>query len=109
MYLNIENLKKHDYNVDYIITHDIPTYIGNKLSDYFEPDNFTEFLDEEILRKVCFKRWFAGHYHVDWHYCIEKCLNDNSLKETPKGVLEESPRYLSGFDIVYDKIEDLWR
>lgn len=88
---------------DYIITHDIPTYIGNKLSPYFEPDDFTEFLDEEIFRKAYFCRWFAGHYHVNEAYQVLKYMDNNDVKLI-QNLLEERPCYPVCFNILYDEI-----
>lgn len=64
----LENLKKYDMNVDYIVTHALPTsqlhlcaaelgfdMLGDKLTDYLET----------IEQQVNFKRWFCGHYHTD--------------------------------------------
>ncbi|WP_418583525.1 hypothetical protein [Holdemanella porci] len=99
----IENLKRENYCVDYIITHDIPTYIGNKLSPYFEPDDFTEFLDEEIFRKAHFHRWFSGHYHVDRLYHTLKYKDNNDVKII-QTLLEERESYFTYFNILYNGI-----
>lgn len=103
----IRNLEKENYIVDYIITHDIPTYIGKKLSPYFEPDDFTEFLDYEILRKTHFDHWYAGHYHVDWDFRLAKYCTDGRLNERDFIVLEEEPQYFPDFSILYETIRQL--
>jgi len=64
----LKNLEKNNWNVDYIVTHTAPSNIisileenheiynkKNELSDYFE----------QISKKVKFKKWFFGHYHLD--------------------------------------------
>lgn len=59
----IKNLKKHNNQVDFIVTHCCASstqellrhgvYKSDRLTDYFET----------IRQKVTFKKWFFGHYH----------------------------------------------
>lgn len=60
------NLKKHDWKVDYVITHDAPTHIAEKLiyTPDREPDEFTDWL-ENIAENLEFNQWFFGHHHQD--------------------------------------------
>ena len=65
----LDNLKKVDYKVDYVITHCLPTevqamysigeYKKDKLTNYFES------LLQDRENKLEFKKWFSGHYHED--------------------------------------------
>jgi hypothetical protein len=65
-YLNAENnLAKHDYTVDCIISHCAPTSILSKISRYFNNDELTDFLEESVKVKCKYRKWFFGHYHVD--------------------------------------------
>ena len=61
----IENLKKHDWKVDYILTHSpsasVIALLGQGL---YEQDILTEYL-EEIRCKTEYKRMFSGHMHVN--------------------------------------------
>lgn len=61
-----ETLKKCGYKTDYVITHTVPEsviyYIGHvpdshdaELTGYFE----------WLYRKLEFKKWFAGHFHIN--------------------------------------------
>lgn len=67
-----ETLKQHGYEVDYVLTHNVPQsvihYLGLKpdlhdaeLTGYFE----------WLYGELKFKKWFAGHYHVN------KLIKDN--------------------------------
>ena len=59
----IENLKKVNFKVDYIISHCCPTNIQALLSDgTYQKDYLTEYL-QKISEKCQFKKWFFGHYH----------------------------------------------
>ena len=59
----IENLKRIEYNVDYIITHCAPTNIQTIIGgESYNKDYLTEYL-QEIYEKVNFKKWYFGHYH----------------------------------------------
>ncbi len=65
-----KNLATNDYQVDYIITHTVPSSVkrlmGYEVSENGEEDSkFTNFLDDEIRTKVAYKRWFAGHFHIN--------------------------------------------
>lgn len=64
-----KNLALHDYKVDYIITHTLPSSVkllmGYEVSQEHEEDaDFTDFLDE-VREKTSYKRWFAGHFHMN--------------------------------------------
>lgn len=59
----LKNLKKHNFQVDYIISHCAPTSIHATMG-YNEPDMLNDYL-QQIADKVQFKQWFFGHYHDD--------------------------------------------
>ena len=58
------NLRKHDYTVDYIITHCCATSTQNELGGrgIYKPDKETDYL-EFVKNYTNFKKWFLGHYH----------------------------------------------
>ncbi len=63
----VDNLYRHDLQVDYIITHECPTKVKDLLEERI--DNFnamTAFLDE-LGRQVTYKHWFFGNMHQDKH------------------------------------------
>lgn len=69
----LKNLEEVGNNVDYIITHTAPSetvyYLSTLRSlgiknDVVEELPLTHFLDE-IQRKVTYKHWYFGHFHVD--------------------------------------------
>ncbi|MCR5237802.1 MAG: metallophosphoesterase [Lachnospiraceae bacterium] len=57
------NLRAHDYTVDYIVTHCCSTstqaFLGGSL---YKPDRETDYL-EFIKNHTSYKKWFFGHYH----------------------------------------------
>lgn len=59
----LDNLEKHDFAVDFIVTHccstSTQTLIGGS---FYKPDRETDYL-EFIKNNVKFKKWFFGHYH----------------------------------------------
>ena len=58
-----KNLSKHDYQVDFIITHCCATSTQFLLSGgMFKNDILTDYL-EEIRQKTIFGKWMFGHYH----------------------------------------------
>lgn len=59
----IENLKKVNSKVDYVISHCCPTNVQALLSDgTYQKDYLTEYF-QKISEKCEFKKWFFGHYH----------------------------------------------
>ena len=60
-----ENLKLNDWNVDYIITHSLPSGIVTQcFNEVCSPDALTDYLSI-IDKKTEFKKWYTGHYHMD--------------------------------------------
>ncbi len=60
-----ENLKKADNQVDYIITHCLPSTLQDIVTEgKFPFDPLTEYL-EALRMKVKYKHWYTGHYHID--------------------------------------------
>lgn len=61
----IRNLEKHNWEVDYIITHTPPAstiaLLGNGC---YEQDRLTKYL-EDIKNKTTYKKMFSGHMHED--------------------------------------------
>lgn len=61
----INNLEKHNWEIDYIITHSPPASVIALLGHgLYEQDILTKYL-EEIRCKTDYKRWLAGHMHED--------------------------------------------
>lgn len=64
----MNNLQKHEFKVDYIITHccatSIQNVLGEGLGHLYETDILTDYFDM-LEKKVAYKQWFFGHYHMD--------------------------------------------
>lgn len=61
----LANLKAHNNQVDYIITHCLPTtYQDIVKRGEFPADRATDYL-ETISQTVAYKHWYSGHYHVN--------------------------------------------
>ena len=55
-----ENFKKHDYKIDYILTHKyerVPAETGH----FGELEELIQFINKNVQ----FKKWYAGHYHLN--------------------------------------------
>ncbi len=61
-----DNLCKHNYTVDYIITHccSTRTQIVMGVQDLYPADAMTDYL-EYIKNYANYEKWFFGHYHMD--------------------------------------------
>lgn len=69
----LANLAAHDNKVDYIITHDAPEIVAQRLIRYSGDwsrrlDEYEKWLQENIADKVEFKMWFHGHHHIDYEF-----------------------------------------
>lgn len=64
----LTNLEKHDFKVDYIITHCCATDVQDELivKESHKTNILTEFLNQ-IKSEVKYKKWYFGHYHMDFN------------------------------------------
>ena len=65
----LENLQKHNNQVNYILTHTIPEKVRNTcFAPYKNFINYEspveQFLDT-VLDQITYDQWFAGHIHID--------------------------------------------
>jgi len=61
----IDNLEKHQWNVDYVITHTIPAiFLKMCLISHNENDSTIKFLDH-VLNNLTYKKWYCGHWHIN--------------------------------------------
>ncbi len=63
----LANLEKHDFKVDYIITHCCSTSTQTFMDPeavILKPDRATDYL-EYIKTHTDYEKWFFGHYHED--------------------------------------------
>jgi predicted phosphodiesterase len=65
--LALTNLDKHDWKVDYVLTHACP-YIIKEIMFGYRDETSTELFLEQIKNKLQFKDWYFGHYHEDKDY-----------------------------------------
>lgn len=70
----LKNLEKHNYKVDYILTHSPSTsqlyLLGGK--GLYEPDKLSNYL-EEVRVRTEYKKHFMGHMHVN------RAINDKDI------------------------------
>lgn len=86
----LQNASKHNNKVDYILTHTPNNIFTQRLYQKFTQcgESFPVFLQarlehnqsgqklDELAKKIEFKKWFCGHWHID-----EKCDNYIMLYE----------------------------
>lgn len=65
------NLDKVGWNVDYVLTHCVPSDWLGKLFTIKQPDKATEIM-QGIWEKLKYEHWYAGHYHIDKNLEEEK-------------------------------------
>jgi len=65
MQRGIDNLKKVDFKVDYVITHTCPQRICEIMSDRFKPEKLSLYFDKLIDMGLQFEGWHYGHFHKD--------------------------------------------
>ncbi len=66
------NLDKYRWKVDYVITHSVPESVRREINIPFErrhdPVKLTDEITlklEEIYKRLKFKNWYAGHWHLN--------------------------------------------
>lgn len=59
------NLIKNNWQVDFVISHCLPSSIQSKISKDYQPDLLTDYFDELLKRGLKFTNWICGHYHID--------------------------------------------
>lgn len=60
----VRNLKMHNNNVDFIISHCAPYTIHSRICLSDQHNDLIDFF-ENIDQTVNYKRWYNGHYHCD--------------------------------------------
>lgn len=58
------NLEMHDWEVDFIITHDTPASITRRLGAHYRISDVSNRL-EMVRQEVTYSHWFCGHMHRD--------------------------------------------
>ena len=60
----MNNLKKAEYNIDFVITHTAPSHIIKEMNAFYRIDEYTDWL-EGLSKKMNFSQWYFGHFHID--------------------------------------------
>ena len=69
----METLEKNNWKVDIVCTHAAPSNVLYQINPTFHRDNLTDFL-YEIYKKLDYKEWYFGHYHIDKMFDKHRCL-----------------------------------
>ena len=82
-----DNLKKNDYKVDYIISHDISGRILHQMYDNIggcNPNQLNDFFDW-VDENVEYKHWYFGHHHIDRDFDNNKisCVYSSIIPDRP--------------------------
>ena len=77
------NLKKHGFEVDYILTHTAPAEIIDSMGYYAESDEEDELRQylQRVAENTEFRAWYFGHFHED-SFTEDKffCLYDDIIE-----------------------------
>lgn len=97
-----EVLEKINYKTDIVITHSMPTSIQNDIffNSNYSTNILTDFF-EEIDKKLEYKMWFSGHYHVSMQYDEKHFLIFNNIVKLTENGFERvypSPEKSSSYD-----------
>lgn len=60
----LSNLDKHNWSVDFVVTHCASDSVQRKINPTFTHNKLTNFLGV-VQSDLRYKKWFFGHYHVD--------------------------------------------
>lgn len=87
-----ENLEKHNFQVDVVLTHEAPASFISLMIDrwsrhLFGPAHeYSEWLDN-LSQFVTYKTWCFGHYHMDKKITDKEYVLYNTVKECKDGCL----------------------
>lgn len=73
----LDNLAKHGWRVDYIISHCAPTSIC-RLMGYMDSDIATDYL-QTVIDKTQYEHYFFGHFHEDENVTPNSTVVYNSI------------------------------
>ncbi len=76
MQRGIDNLEKHKFEVDYVITHCLPSEMLSMIYPN-ETDIETQYFNKLLYSGLTFKYWYAGHYHINKYFGKYEILYDN--------------------------------
>ncbi|MBC8551489.1 MAG: metallophosphoesterase [Candidatus Brocadiales bacterium] len=92
-----DSLDRHDYMVDYVITHTAPRGVLNKMGftlDWVDAEKYndpTAMFLESLSKQITFDKWYFGHMHVDreiTHDGLYRCLYQGVVNmEDEEGLL----------------------
>ena len=88
------NLAKHNYKVDFVITHDAPAPVRLRMRR-FENDDCAEALGK-IMLMTDYKVWYAGHHHTDEVYGSVRLIYNDIVKLGEIWTEEKMQSMLSG-------------
>lgn len=80
----LQNLKRHQQKVDYILTHSPYTSLLEQMDDgagFYHRDRLTDYL-ETIRQTVTYRAWLFGHMHINQTFSEEKssCLYEQIIQ-----------------------------
>lgn len=75
----IANLEKHDFKVDFIITHTAPASVIRAMNR--TPDSFENYL-QDVMNRTAVDRWFCGHMHPEDNFYFQRvcCIYENMIQ-----------------------------
>lgn len=83
----VNNLKKTDFKVDFVISHCLPQSVA-AVTGFIKPDKETLYFEQLIKEyHLKFHKWFSGHYHIE------------------KNILCQDEDFLRKYTIKYHQIE----
>ena len=62
-----KNLEMHDWEVDFVITHDVPAFVTMRLNGGYRISQVSNML-EQLRQDITYSHWFCGHMHRDEQY-----------------------------------------
>lgn len=73
-YRNAEaNLEKHDFKVDYILTHTLPcSAVAHVCAEPNQQEAELATFLEWVMRHTAYKHWYCGHWHCDMELAEDK-------------------------------------
>lgn len=74
------NLTDCDWDVNYVLTHTIPSSNIKKIGADYRLDEYTDWLDW-IKDRLTYDHWYAGHFHIDYNFNDNVTLSIEQIHE----------------------------
>ena len=76
----VMNLTEVDWDVNYVLTHTIPSSNVKRIGADYRVDEYTDWL-EWVKNHLVYDHWYGGHFHIDYNFNDNVTLSIEKIHE----------------------------